>query len=70
MEIMKENSENNKNSQSRNVQIDVLKVNLNVNTQGQMFTTDSGGANTTTHELSCILNYLENNRFYKVTIAT
>ena len=57
-----ENRENSDNSQSSNVQIDdVLQGNFNVNTQGELFTINAGGASLTGHEVACILDYLEKN---------
>ena len=46
------NSGDNGNSQSSEVQIDVLQGNFEVKTQGQLYTTNGGRTNLTTHEVS------------------
>ena len=58
---MNEESQNSENKSSQ-VQIDdVLQGNFNVNTQGELYTTNAGGSALTSHEVCAILDFLEQN---------
>ena len=58
---MNEDSQNSENRSSQ-VQIDdVLQGNFNVNTQGELYTTNCGGLALTSHEICAIFDFLEQN---------